>query len=271
MNKKTLAACCTVLFTSVLAINAARADEPLRGAQAAGTPNAAGGISYRAKLLLGATVNLDGGSSAGTIDDIIIDDAGNVEYLVVINAQRQLVAIPWAASRYDTTQRVVFVRIAPERFRQIPTFTVDRYPVFAAPAFRTKVYGYFGLTPGQRRYINERSGRVDVKTGRIDFQGRDVDGRNDASRNPRDNDRQSGNATPRKDGTQPRTPAPRTDGTQPTTPDPRNDGTRPTSPAPRNDGKQPTTTAPRTESKDRDARPVPPAPKDREPQPKKQN
>ena len=191
-KKKFLGRVAAFVTTTALMVTVARADDQVGppGVDVAGTPNASGGLSYRAKELIGANVNLDGGTSAGTIEDIVIDDNGNVEFLIVSTAERQLVAIPWAASRYDARQRVVFVTLAPERFRQLPTFVAGRYPIFTAPAYRTQVYGFFGLQPGQRR-----GAKVDVRSNRIDYHGRTTDGRD---RRPEASDRRDdkGNRLP---------------------------------------------------------------------------
>ena len=43
-----------------------------------------------------------------------------------------------------------------ERFRQIPTYTVEQYPNYYAPTYRTQVYKYYGITPGQERRLERR-------------------------------------------------------------------------------------------------------------------
>lgn len=223
MDKKKLFGIVAVMAaTSALTLTVAQADPPVGAnptgpaVDVAGTPNASGGVSYRAKELIGATVTLEGGTSAGTIEDIVIEDNGNVEFVIVSIANKQLVAIPWAAARYDATQRVIFVNIAPERFRQIPTFVVGRYPVFTAPAFRTQVYGFFNLQAGQRR-----GNRVDVRTNRIDYNGRTPDGRD---RRPSD----------RRDDTRNRVPDNRTPPATDRDPNDRRNDTRDRNPRPAN-------------------------------------
>lgn len=282
MLKKILAGCLAALVaSSVSMLNSAKADDnyvqpqPTIQPHATGAPNAAGGVSYRAKELIGSAVSLDGGASVGTIDDIVIEDNGGVEFLLVINPQKQLVAVPWGATRYDIRQRVVFIHITPERFRQIPTFVVGRYPIFTAANFRTQIYGFYGLNPGQRHNgrDRDRSGRVDVKTGRIDFQGRDLNNRDN-----RDNrDRRDTNPPARRDDSrdpQANTPNGRTDVPNRRTdvPNRRDDSRDPatTPQQPRQDQPRP---APRDNAGNPDTRPdtpPTPAPKAAEPLPKKE-
>lgn len=131
-----------------------------------------GGSAYRAKEILGAAVSLDGGASVGTIDDIVLDNGGNVDYLIVVNNDRKLVTAPWDAAAFDVRQRRAVIHIAPEQFRQIPTYTTAQYPVFTTPTYRTQVYKYYGLTPGQQRRINQRMDRHDRRDDRRDDRDR---------------------------------------------------------------------------------------------------
>jgi hypothetical protein len=115
------------------------------------------GASFRAKELLGSRVMLDGGAEGGTIDDLVVDESGNVDYLIVLIDDRQLVTIPWDAVSFRAEERTAMISIAPERYRQVPTYTVEQYPVFTAPSYRTNVYEFFGLTPGQERRAIRRA------------------------------------------------------------------------------------------------------------------
>ena len=115
---------------------------------------------FRAKQILGSKVSLEGDSLAGTVDDIVVDEHGNVDYLIVLNSENKLVTVPWDAARFDLDKRMAVVRIAPERFRQVPTYTVNQYPVFSRPAYRTEIYKWYGLTPGQERRAIRRGAVV---------------------------------------------------------------------------------------------------------------
>ena len=126
-----------------------------------GTSKAASeGQHYRAKQILGARVNLDGKTSAGTVDDIVMDENGNVDYLIVVNQDERLVTVPWDATRFNVDKRTAVVDITPQKFQQVPTYTVEQYPVFSAPAYRTQIYRYYGLTPHQQRRMIKRGAVV---------------------------------------------------------------------------------------------------------------
>lgn len=118
------------------------------------------GQHYRAKQVLGAKVSLNADTSVGVVDDIVLDEAGNVDYLIVMNAEKQLITVPWDATAFNLEKRLATVRIAPEQFQKIPTYTVEQYPIFSAPTYRTQVYKYYGLTPGQERRAIRRGAVV---------------------------------------------------------------------------------------------------------------
>jgi sporulation protein YlmC with PRC-barrel domain len=111
---------------------------------------------YRAKQILGSKVSLEGNTEVGTVDDIVLDDSGNVDYLIVINSDDKLVTVPWDATKFNAEKRYAVVRIAPDKFKKVPTYTVEQYPVFSTPTYRTQTYRYYGLTPAaERRLMRE--------------------------------------------------------------------------------------------------------------------
>lgn len=129
-------------------------------AQQGAAKGAAEAQQFRAKQILGARVNLEGNTAGGTVDDIILDENGNVDYLIVVNDNQKLVTVPWDATQFNVDKRVAVVNITPQKWQQAPTYTVDHYPVFSAPAYRTQVYSYYGLTPHQTRRMIRRGAVV---------------------------------------------------------------------------------------------------------------
>ena len=114
---------------------------------------------FRAKEILGSQVRIDGDTEVGTVDDIVLDQDGNVDYLIVVNDDNRFVTIPWDAAQFNAEKRLAVVHIAPEKYREIPVYTPERYPVFSTPAYRLKTYQYFGLTPAQERRLIRRAVR----------------------------------------------------------------------------------------------------------------
>ena len=118
------------------------------------------GQHFRAKQLLGAKVQISSDMSIGILDDIVLDDNGNVDYLIVANQDKKLVTVPWDAAAFDVETRIATIRITPEQFKQVPTYSVEQYPVFSTPTYRTQIYKSYGLTPAQERRAIRRGATV---------------------------------------------------------------------------------------------------------------
>jgi hypothetical protein len=112
--------------------------------------------TYKVKSVLGSRVSIQGGLSIGTVDDIIFDDDGYIDYLVVMN-QGKYVVVPWQAAKFNFEQRTATVNITQQQFQQVPTFTVQTWPTFDA-GYQQRIYGYYGLT-GHERRIERRQER----------------------------------------------------------------------------------------------------------------
>lgn len=110
---------------------------------------------YRVKQVLGTKVSLQGNLEIGTVDDIVFGDDGVVEYLIVLNRGR-LVTVPWEAAKFNFEHRTTTLTITHEQFKLIPTYTVEEYPTFYAPAYRLQIYKYYGLTPRELRRIERK-------------------------------------------------------------------------------------------------------------------
>ena len=120
----------------------------------------AGPHYYRAKQVLGAKVTIAPNAAVGVVDDIVLDENGNVDYLIVINDAKKLVTVPWDAAEFDAQKRTAVVHIPADKFQQVPTYTVEQYPAFSTPTYRTEVYRYYGLTPAQERRMIRRANRA---------------------------------------------------------------------------------------------------------------
>lgn len=111
--------------------------------------------AYRAKSVIGSRVNVQGDLSVGIVDDIVFNDQGTVEYMIVIQDNR-LVTVPWQAAKFNFERRIATVNIAPEAYRRIPTYTVTTYPNYFAPTYRSEILRYYGLSPIENRHIDRR-------------------------------------------------------------------------------------------------------------------
>jgi len=147
---KRFAALSTLGLTAfVFLVTAADPPVPVKPGDANSQP------TYRAKQVLGATVFLEGNVGVGTVDDIVFDDMGQIEYLIVSNEDK-LVTIPWDAAKFNLEKRTAIINIPQDKYMVMPTYTVKQYPTFYAPTYRVNTYKFFGLTPRERRIIERR-------------------------------------------------------------------------------------------------------------------
>jgi len=85
----------------------------------------------------------------------VLSNEGVVDYLVV-SQDGKLVTVPWDAATFNWGKRTATIHISPEQYRKIPTYTSTTYPEFYSPTYRTDVYKYYNLRPGQIRRLERR-------------------------------------------------------------------------------------------------------------------
>jgi sporulation protein YlmC with PRC-barrel domain len=119
-----------------------------------------GGNSLRAKTILGSKVSIEGGTAVGTVTDIIFDNDGTLDYLVV-DHDNKFVTVPWEAAKWDLGQRTAVINITPQRWQEIPTYTSEAYPNYYEPAYREKIYSYYGVKPRREIRTEKREERRD--------------------------------------------------------------------------------------------------------------
>lgn len=112
--------------------------------------------TIRAKQVLGTKMMIQNNTAVGTVDDLVFDDAGNLEYLIVATSDNKLISVPFEAAKWDLDKKIGTLNITQEVYKTIPTYTVTTYPQFYTPTYRTEVYKVYGLTPRELRRIERR-------------------------------------------------------------------------------------------------------------------
>jgi hypothetical protein len=92
---------------------------------------------------------------ATCIESVLAQTYQNWEY-VIVNKDNKLVTVPWSAVKFNFEKQTATLDITQQQYQVIPTFTVQTYPSFFDNTYRTKVYSWYGLTPGQLRRIERR-------------------------------------------------------------------------------------------------------------------
>jgi len=96
----------------------------------------------RLSLVIGGNVRIAQGVSVGKIEDVVLNDQGCIDYVVVVY-QDKYVPIPWSVATVDYGQRIVTVDITEQRFAEVPTFTRTEFAVLATTEFTQKVRSAF--------------------------------------------------------------------------------------------------------------------------------
>ena len=145
-----------LLLTAALTAFAATADAqtptPVPGSPA---PVQGANSQFRAKQILGTSIMIQGNTAVGTVDDLVFDDAGNLEYLIVDNGGK-LTTVPWEAAMFDVEKKTAWLTINPDQYKLIPSYTTTTYPSFYTPTYRTEIYKSYGLTPRDLRILRRR-------------------------------------------------------------------------------------------------------------------
>jgi hypothetical protein len=188
---------------------------------------------HRSSVLVGATVNVQGGHRLGKIEDFIIDDGGCIS-MVVVTYGEYYVAVPWGVGEFDWDQRILALDIQRSRLDSLPTFT--NFRDLSRNDFRVKINNFFNVRvrDGDRR---DRDDRLDTgkQRDRDDAKDRDAKDRDDGRRDKDDrddSDRPRSKTPDTKEAPKQPSKAPGTTPRPGTTPQP---GSKPASPA----GKQP--------------------------------
>jgi hypothetical protein len=103
----------------------------------------------RVSTLIGSAVELQAGGKFGQIEDIIINDEGCIDFLVVV-FEEKLIAVPFSVTRMDFGRRVVFIDVERELLLRAPTFARNRFPELSSSSeFGRKLHSHF-QTQGRR-------------------------------------------------------------------------------------------------------------------------
>src|SRR5262245_19172922 len=157
----------------------------------------------RVSTVIGSAVQLQAGAGFGRVEDVILNDRGCIEYLVLAH-EANFIVVPWTVATVQFEQRVVVLDIERDRLLRAPTFTRDRWTVLADADFRHRVNAHFGLRGDVRESDLDR--RRDLDRDRFDRDRRD-DRQRDRDRI--DRDRRDDRRDPRRDERPRTTPPPK--------------------------------------------------------------
>lgn len=147
----------TLLLTSGFMVMA-QDDVRIKAKADADPAQPAAGQVVRLSRILKSKVLIQQDQPAGTVTDVVLSDAGCVEYLVVSN-EDQFYAVPYAATQMRYADQVVFLDMAPAQFQKVTYFGANNWPNLYAPAYRNQTYSFYGLgVPGANVNVNGNAG-----------------------------------------------------------------------------------------------------------------
>src|SRR4051812_4022892 len=106
-------ACCLALVTAGWALGQVQERTDVRTDTRTGTTEI-----RRATTVIGSGVRLAGGATWGKIEDIVLNENGCVDYVVLANENR-FVLVPWAATRVDFAQHFVTIDVPVDRIQTL--------------------------------------------------------------------------------------------------------------------------------------------------------
>ena len=149
--------------------------------------------------VIGSTVKLQSGDTYGKIEDIVLNDSGCLEY-VVVSYEDQYYVVPWTVAKVNYQERTIILNTTQQDIRQV-AFSRNDWRGVSYDQVSQKARQVFSSATG------DRGGRVNRPGGREDGQP-GPEGREGPARKARPNDRPEGrDISP--DGTRPRDPEPK--------------------------------------------------------------
>jgi sporulation protein YlmC with PRC-barrel domain len=103
--------------------------------------------------VIGSSVLLQDGVSYGKVEDIVLNEDGCIEYVVVAREDRYAL-MPWGVARVDYGQRAVIFDVTPQVVQPL-FFARDAWPDVADPQFGRRVQDAFGAREVRREVRKE--------------------------------------------------------------------------------------------------------------------
>jgi sporulation protein YlmC with PRC-barrel domain len=206
---------------------------------------------YRVSALMETKVTIERGDTLGQVVDLVINEHGCIDYLIVRYEDEELIAVPWGVVTYRSGEKVVTItaEVPKEKLREV-TFRRGSWPNFREERFLRAVRTVWGARAlrregGEDRREERRDDRRDERRPGTRPDDRRPDDRRPDDRRPTDRRPEDRRPTDRR--TDDRRPDERRPGTKPE--DRRPDDRRPTDR--RTDDRRPDDRRPGTKPDDR--------------------
>lgn len=107
----------------------------------------------RLSKLMNATVRNNFDEELGTIEDVITDQNGKLDYVIlshggILGIGEKLIPIPIQAVRPADQEKTVMVNVAKNALDKAPSFDAKNWPNFSQPEWRQRTYTYYDVYGG---------------------------------------------------------------------------------------------------------------------------
>jgi|GEM_PF-1671633 len=107
---------------------------------------------HKATDLVGQKVVARNGEELGSIENLIIDEDGQVHYVVlseggILGVGGKLIPVPWQAANLRMRDDQLTAGIDKQQLQNAPSIEDENLAQIASPAYEQRIHGYFGSTP----------------------------------------------------------------------------------------------------------------------------
>ena len=111
---------------------------------------------HKSSDIVGQKVVSQNGEDLGSIDNLVIGDDGQVQYVIlakggVLGVGAEYVPIPWQAANLRMHEDKLTASIDKQQLDNAPSFEGENWGQIASPQYEQEVHGYFGSSPGHSK------------------------------------------------------------------------------------------------------------------------
>lgn len=110
---------------------------------------------HKASDLIGQDVYSQQGKDLGEIQNLVIAQDGQVQYIIlsrggIAGVGESLVPVPWQAANLQQRQDRLTASISEQQLQNAPAFDNDHWAQINNPGYEQRVHSYFGTQPQQK-------------------------------------------------------------------------------------------------------------------------
>jgi sporulation protein YlmC with PRC-barrel domain len=111
----------------------------------------------RASEFMGKDVKDLAGENIGTVDDVVFDNQGNINYIIlsrggVAGIGADLVPIPFKAEKFSFQEDTIVLSMDQQKLEKAPSFSSGEWDELSRQEFQQRVHGYYGTEKYQEKH-----------------------------------------------------------------------------------------------------------------------